>query len=1567
MAGVARDPGRMLGKQTRAAGESRTVDTGRRSGADVFERWTQGVADGREPISATAPDTHPVADTPDIFKTWTQGIVDIGDPITVVARNIRDAREIIAKLAAKPSAAEVRVLSSELRRSLEAAKANAVHASSRPGGRDVAASVVNLIVEAEPYVAPNASAENNADPTSIAARGVEGPGDRLPFHDEIQRAFGAHDISGIRAHVGGAGADASRALGAEAYAHGNNIAFAAQPSLHLAAHEAAHVVQQRAGVAFKNSEPGDEFEEHANAVADTVVRGHSAEPLLSAMAGTGATATPARAIVQRQTAGARDQAEAFAPSKEFVRYVQIHAVDLGVAIQRQLAKTIWPDPTEDTVFTREGEYRFSQRISALMRDELDNADELVMMLYPGNALERFQQYVMRPGQVNNVAYKGFGEPLAQLVELAVKESLTKRIGPRYEQARARMMRSPTADDLIAGHPIDPLVAKAVCDEGILQANVATPKDLGPVKLGHVDAQWLGRKNVDLWNFVEVTPATATPEEVAAELWADPKMSKMAFAVEKFGNVFRVAPAYARQVLAARRDAVIGTADTDGSRAQQMVALAKSSAPSGQTAVAEFTGEQQTNAVSAAQLADIETHVGTLLDQIALQLAPVAMDKLVQPAFIARQSRAKTLAGADAPTRSHWLPVLSFQHTQLLSISAQLPAAVQAYQKVFAVLSFGDATRRRAHDDAEALVRDYAAAAGTSHLRDESTSIMRRIEQRQKAAEQNQLDATAVELHDATSSNTDSGGRTMRGNADAERDIEQQRQIAQNKRKASPYDRRKALVTAGEHALLARMDSARRSLEQLQEAADAAGFADGDALRAILQNAKIKSFPEVITNVRDHLAEVDRVWDRAIADPKNRPTVLEEGAPEDWDDWQAREAALPTARNEFAKIAGDQALGDFIREAVHKIQVQRIIHTLTTLAEALLLTVVAGAGAASIARAAASLVAEQGTYAFAAAEIAVNAPINSLVQMAISGDGNASFGWTMLENGLMDMFTRGLLHPMQNAEKAARDEVRAIAALPNLTDAERAAASTASFMGVRPVAELVGGMASQWAAHHIVDLAKAKMGSGGAHDEGVSDSFALTALQQGAAVSLGRFFHGRLDAWKAHRAQLEQTRFGALPEAKALFAARDKFFEDAARLEANPSPDPAESERLGQRNLELERQEHKLFEVETHRTADNLVTVHETSSESPVAAKPSAARKTAPSAEARSSDVAADRSTTHAAAQSDRGATHANGHSGSNQRDAANPAQDAMSADVQSAEAKWQQALAYIVESRVPPNELLPDTPENRDGLKRLAEIQHDKTIPAAIREAFMQEFAGELRGMKQPPENLFKVMKDIVYGREGAAKYQRKGTKIPDLAYVRDTLGGLRRCLSLRSLCARGTLSPEFYQQAQAANEKLGNAALPPYADLSWMNGAQAVVELIKSGAVDFQPDRDLLPTGMIKGMNAGDSGWFFAGNDADVSDVRSAQSQLAISGAYLDGYVVVDIPFEMALANEQTGHPGASRPTALDLTLDPLGKINPNASEPVGRTNPQSPGQVSAREVVLPPIPLSVTTKRTYVRGGAK
>ncbi len=124
----------------------------------------------------------------------------------------------------------------------------------------------------------------------IAEAGIRGAATELPHGDRIQAAFGDHDLSEVQAHVGGPAAESSADLGAEAYATRGHVAFREPPSLHTAAHEAAHVVQQRTGVQLKGGvgKPDDSYERDADLVADAVVRGDSAEELLDGMGGAGA-------------------------------------------------------------------------------------------------------------------------------------------------------------------------------------------------------------------------------------------------------------------------------------------------------------------------------------------------------------------------------------------------------------------------------------------------------------------------------------------------------------------------------------------------------------------------------------------------------------------------------------------------------------------------------------------------------------------------------------------------------------------------------------------------------------------------------------------------------------------------------------------------------------------------------------------------------------------------------------------------------------------------------------------------------------------------------------------------------------------------------------------------------------------------------------------------------------------------------------------------------------------------------------------------------------------------------
>jgi hypothetical protein len=131
---------------------------------------------------------------------------------------------------------------------------------------------------------PNSKPTIAKDLHELAASGTKGTGSQLPYYKVIQAAFGKYDISQVKAYIN---SQVTRALGAEAYTCGNEIVFNKYPSLFVAAHEAAHVIQQRANILLKNGcgEAGDLYEQHANQVAQAVMENRSAEQILDELPG----------------------------------------------------------------------------------------------------------------------------------------------------------------------------------------------------------------------------------------------------------------------------------------------------------------------------------------------------------------------------------------------------------------------------------------------------------------------------------------------------------------------------------------------------------------------------------------------------------------------------------------------------------------------------------------------------------------------------------------------------------------------------------------------------------------------------------------------------------------------------------------------------------------------------------------------------------------------------------------------------------------------------------------------------------------------------------------------------------------------------------------------------------------------------------------------------------------------------------------------------------------------------------------------------------------------------------
>lgn len=151
---------------------------------------------------------------------------------------------------------------------------------------------------------PGASNATDVETEAIrtaALAGVRAPVQRFPFAEQIQRSFGKHDISQIQSHTGSDATNSAKAMNAKAFATGNHVVFGGTPDIRTAAHEAAHVIQQQAGVHLAGGvgKVGDVYEQHADAVAERVAAGRSAEDLLNQFAGKESSA--AEPTIQRAT------------------------------------------------------------------------------------------------------------------------------------------------------------------------------------------------------------------------------------------------------------------------------------------------------------------------------------------------------------------------------------------------------------------------------------------------------------------------------------------------------------------------------------------------------------------------------------------------------------------------------------------------------------------------------------------------------------------------------------------------------------------------------------------------------------------------------------------------------------------------------------------------------------------------------------------------------------------------------------------------------------------------------------------------------------------------------------------------------------------------------------------------------------------------------------------------------------------------------------------------------------------------------------------------------------------
>jgi hypothetical protein len=350
---------------------------------------------------------------------------------------------------------------------------------------------------------------------NVAKAGVANGSSPLPYTNEIQKAFGRHDVSTTKAQIGGNAATASEAIGAKAYAYGDRVAFASSPDLHTAAHEAAHVVQQRSGRAPSAGldTPGDPFEQNAEEVAEAVAAGTSAEAVLDSIVilpGAAATAVQRERETEKQRVGPTDP-----------EYVNQHRSHILAAIADRIARIGLPHP-HPRVYWAHGEN--ANPVGSAIWQYVDAVPDmalkrLMMLSYPAELFE-----------IVDATRRGPEGTRLEAVSLAVAIAFDaplltsiRRMGARFcVQLDLHGGIAPQSSDLVASSPLDGVIAEVLVKPGSI--HYSPPKKRAPDDTGgrpfakgtrNVQYEWLGSKDQALWNWIKVTaPPNPTVEDVA---------------------------------------------------------------------------------------------------------------------------------------------------------------------------------------------------------------------------------------------------------------------------------------------------------------------------------------------------------------------------------------------------------------------------------------------------------------------------------------------------------------------------------------------------------------------------------------------------------------------------------------------------------------------------------------------------------------------------------------------------------------------------------------------------------------------------------------------------------------------------------------------------------------------------------------------------------------------------------------------------------------------------------------------------------------------------------------------
>lgn len=853
----------------------------------------------------------------------------------------------------------------------------------------------------------------------LAGDSLGGASGSLPHLEMIQRAFGRHDVSGIRAQVGGPAQQASAAIGATAFAQGDRVGFAGTPDLHTAAHEAAHVVQQRGGHAPAGGldTPGDALERHADAVADTVVGGGSAEGLLDGFAGGSAS----QAVQRKQGDPAPKSAEEVRTLLS--RYLNANSVHVWQAVGDHIRSVQMPTPHERLTWVAYDQFV----IKMLMQLEtvigkfspIAPFDEI---LHPTDVVRAFGG--MLP-QTDGWSPE-LGISVAQALHIAIVPSI-KRLALRYlEVADSRGASGEDAvrwDELVTSKPIDRYIAVALCwtrvvtlqplDAKSAKAAKGKKTELRPVKIGFV-----GEKDHSLWNWVRVDPPDASAEEVAARIWhntddhGDKSASFNAYLLAPAPPLYGVPKHLAIKEPAFKRYAPPNVSIEGDNVNAQLIRIANSDAAD-EAAAGPPTKPQLRPELGAVldTLRDCELQ----LTAITAELGPWKLAGRINGATAFLKRREADLNQVDPDKLAQWSAVLEAQKGRLARIGGAIVSVSQAAAKLGAKPN--DAQSAPMVEILELL----AVAAGTSHIAQASEQKLEEALQLQatlsvRALQNTEQDmmGSVVNVHGQVGDTKHTGQLSSEAVALQDRSRRLQAQML-NGQDVDADELEDVSLKSEEVSMESRLYATLEALGQINHQALDASKGDA-AIIASMFSGSFRDLPAVSKRIFDELRpaysalksmrdNVETELDAGNSSPGRRAYLRDQ-----------RRKTLQDVQLKYQKLSKDRDLEHFFQGAAKLIENQQFRTACVKVAVMIGISVVAGAAAGLAARAVggilmeatgAGTVAELGTVARAgitATQVGVDTTISAAGTAAVQG---TSFTEAWKENLIISLGTSAI--------------------------------------------------------------------------------------------------------------------------------------------------------------------------------------------------------------------------------------------------------------------------------------------------------------------------------------------------------------------------------------------------------------------------------------------------------------------------------------------------------------------------------------------------------------------------------